>query len=123
MSLRMIPEGAVIEETYLAVPGHYGFPLARFPNTADGWDEAVTYAQQKKADLVASLTESLGKFATPEQVEEAANVQVRIDLRWKVRDDKGYTDTVVESYKDVDRLLTGGLKRPHVDRSSLGVTR
>lgn len=124
MTMRLIPEGAVIERTYLQIPGHYGGG-PEFPNTVDGWDEAVRFAQQKKADLVASLTESLGRFSTPEQIEKTANVQVRIDLRWKIKyPASAYAgggasgmDTTVESYKDVDRLRAGSLRRPHVERA------
>lgn len=105
MSMRLVPEGSVIERTYLAVPGHSSIGT-EFDNTEEGWDEAVTFAQKKKSDLVSKLTELQGAWSTPEQIEETANVQVRVDLRWKISDPVrgGGLDTIVESYRDVDRL-------------------
>lgn len=105
MSLRLIPAGAVIEETYLAIPGHYGIG-DKFPNTDEGWDAAVTAVQAKKAALIESITESLHPFGTPGEVEQTADVQCRLDLRWRISYAGGATDTVMESYKQVDRLRT-----------------
>lgn len=102
--MRNIPEGATIVRTYLAIPGLCGIG-DEFPNTPEGWADAVEAAQAKKAALVESITESLGSFGTPDGVEQTANVQVRIDLRWKMAYPQGGgIDTVIESYKDVDRL-------------------
>lgn len=106
MTLRLVPEGATIERTYLAIPGHYGIGR-EFANTDEGWDAAVLAARAKKADLVSSLTASLGTYSTPEEVERTADVQVRIDLRWSIRYPQGGgLDTTVESFKSIDRLRT-----------------
>lgn len=104
---RLVPAGATITRTYLAIPGPGPVIGREFPNTDEGWDAAVTAAQAKKADLVARNAESLGKFGTPEEIEEGANIQVRIDLRWKIDyPDGDGVDTIIESYDDVDRLRT-----------------
>lgn len=102
--LRLVPEGSTITRTYLAIPNHGGIG-EEFPNTDEGWSEAVAAAQAKKAALVAQITESLGRFGTPENIEQTADVQVRIDLRWKINYPAGGgVDTIVESFKNVDRL-------------------
>lgn len=106
MSMRTIPEGATITSAYLQVPGLYGNAEFKAPNTSQGWDDAVRFAREKKATLIAKLTESLGVFATPESIEENASNQVRIDLRWLLSYNGGSTDTVIESFKDIGRLRT-----------------
>lgn len=119
--MRSVPEGAKVVRTYLQIPGYYGNGEREFPNTDEGWDAAVLAAQAKKAAIVAQNTEALGQFGTPEAIEAGANVQVRIDLRWKMKWDArdagtptSGIDTVIESYKDVDRLRTRASFKPKV---------
>jgi hypothetical protein len=102
MSFRLVQPGSQITRVYYSVPEHYGIGPE-----FDTWDDAVRHAQAKRAELVASLTESLGEFSTPEQTAHTADVQVRVDLRWDIKyPDGGGTDMVVESYTDVTKLRT-----------------
>lgn len=102
MSLRLVQPGSQITRVYYSVPEHSGYGPE-----FDTWDDAVRHAQAKRAELVASLTESLGAFSTPEETAHTADVQVRIDLRWTIKaPDGGGLDTVIESYKDVTKLRT-----------------
>lgn len=104
MSYRLIPEGATIIRAYLAIPGNYGIG-DEFPNTDDGWADAVTAAQAKKSELIDRLTESMGRYTSAREIEQTADVQVRIDLRWKLDYPAGGgIDTVIESYRNVDQL-------------------
>lgn len=106
-SLRGVPEGTIVARTYYSIPGHYGSGDEFFPTTGTGWSDAVRAARAKKAHLVESLTESLGRYSTAEGVEEIAGRQVRIDLRWALRyPDGGGLDTPVESYTNIDALRT-----------------
>lgn len=105
MSLRLIPEGATVTRTYLRIPGHYGIG-PEFPNTAEGWAAAVKAARADKAARVAVLTERQGDWSTPSEIDEIASRLVRVDLRWTIRHPEGgSTDTVMESYTDVDSLV------------------
>ncbi len=100
MSFRLVPPGSRIIRVYFSVPEHYGIGPE-----FDTWDDAVLHAQAKRAELVASLTESLGEFSTPERTAQSADVQVRVDLRWAIdHPDGGGTDIVVESNRDVTTL-------------------
>lgn len=104
MSFRLVPAGATITRVYLAVPEHHGIG-AEFDNTDDGWDTAVDYVQTKRRDLIEKLTESLGEFGTPEYVASTADVQCRIDVRWKIDyPGGGGVDMVVERIENVSRL-------------------
>lgn len=100
MSHRLVKPGSRITRVYYAVPSAY-----TIGDKFDTWDDAVRHAQQRRADLVASLTETLGGWSTPKQIEDAADAQVRVDLRWMIEDpDGGGIDTVIESYANVAAL-------------------
>lgn len=103
--LSLIPAGSTIERVYWAVPGLYGQG-----HEFDNWDDAVRAAQAKRTALVESLTASLGRYATQEEIERTADVQTVIDLRWVIKYPSGHrvssTDTVVERTGDVMKLRT-----------------
>lgn len=108
MTFRLVPEGATITRTYLAVPGTYTSG-EEFPNTTEGWDAAVRCAREKHAGIVASVVAGgLGE----EYARACADAQAVVDLRWTIKYPDGSVpmsglDTVVERLK-VGPLRTSG---------------
>lgn len=103
MALRHVPVGSVIERVYYAVPDHY-----TIGTECETWDEAVLTAQERHRRLTETLKESLRRYSSPEQIEASVDAQVRIDLRWVIRQPDGTQyDTPMEKYGDVMRLETG----------------
>lgn len=104
MTFRLVPAGATITRTYLAVP-EYASIGREFENTDDGWDAAVEYAQAKLARIIEANTKSLGQFGNAEDIERGADVQVSIDVRWKIDyPNGGGIDLAVERIKHVANL-------------------
>lgn len=103
--LSLIPAGSTIERVYYRVPGHYGYG-----DDFDNWDDAVRDAQAKRTALVESLTATMGRYASQEEIERTADVQTVVDLRWVIKYPSGHrvssTDTVVERTGDVMKLRT-----------------
>lgn len=100
ISLNTVPAGAVVTRAYFAVPDAYTIG-PEFPT----WDDALQYAQGRHADLLASLAESLGPWATQKQIADCVNAQIHIDLRWVITaPDGGQLDTVIERVGGVDAL-------------------
>lgn len=99
-SLRSVTPGCTIGRTYFAVPDAY----TSGPEF-DTWQDAVEFAQKRRADVIASLTETLAGYDTPEGIAGCADTQIRIDLRWTIYTPAGgIFDTVIESYPNVSEL-------------------
>ena len=101
MSLRGVQPGAVIERIYYAVPGAY-----TIGETFEDWESAVRYAKGRRLELITALGASMEGYASAAQIQATADAQVRVDLRWVIRNPDGRTiDAVLESYRNVDQLL------------------
>jgi hypothetical protein len=102
MTLALVPVGATITRRYYTVPQHH-----TTGDEFDTWDDAVRAAQQRRQDLVASLTGTLGGWSAPEDIERTADVQVVVALRWTLRyPDGGGLDTEVQRHGNVMQLRT-----------------
>jgi hypothetical protein len=104
-----VKPGTVVARVYYAVPEHSGYGPE-----FDDWDKALHHARAKRADLITSLTQTLGDFSTPEEIQDTADIQVVVHLRWDMKfPDGGGIDTVMHTYRHVDRLrTTTDLARP-----------
>lgn len=102
MSLRGFRSGATVIRVYYSVPINHGVGETF---DCDEWGDAVDWAHAHLDRLVRSLEKSLGDFATKDVVYATANAQIRVDLRWVIRDvDGSEIDTVVESFGNVAKL-------------------
>lgn len=102
MSMRLVPAGATIDRVYYAIPTYY-----TIGDEFETWNEAVTEAKRRYAEVLAQLTASMGGYATPEEIERTAKTNVNVDLRWHIRyPDGGGMDTMIERHKDVTVLRT-----------------
>lgn len=97
---RFVTPGSTITRVFYSVPEHYtGGP------EFDTWDAALLHAQKRRAERIASLTETLAGFATADEIAQTADVQIRVDLRWTIQLPTGTTiETVIESFKNVNTL-------------------
>lgn len=101
-SLRTIAVGSTITRVYFAVPDLYTSGVE-----FTSWDDAVEYARSRHVDVHSQISHYLRGWMHPDRIEETANAQVRIDLRWVITaEDGGQLDTVIESYGNVSKLRT-----------------
>lgn len=102
--LSTIPAGSKITRRYYTIPTHY----TTGEDFGENWNAVVAAAREQYAAAIENLRESLGGFASEEEIERTAKNAVQVTLRWYITypDAEGSVDVEVERYTDVTVLRT-----------------